>query len=179
MCIRDRVGSVLAYEELKRLVVFCKEEGLMLMADEVYQENVYCSKPFVSLKKVVRDLGPEYDDFELVSFHSTSKGMIGECGRRGGYMEMCGVDPKVQSHVLKLASSQLCSNLNGQLMCDLMLNEPRPGEASYAKWKEEKDALYGALKRKSIMMHRKLNSCLLYTSPSPRDKRQDRMPSSA
>ena len=73
-------------------------------------------------------------------------------------MEMCGVDPKVQSHVLKLASSQLCSNLNGQLMCDLMLNEPRPGEASYAKWKEEKDALYGALKRKSIMMHRKLNS---------------------
>ena len=152
------VGSVLAYEELKRLVVFCKEEGLMLMADEVYQENIYCSKPFVSLKKVVRDLGPEYDDFELVSFHSTSKGMIGECGRRGGYMEMCGVDPKVQSHVLKLASSQLCSNLNGQLMCDLMLNEPRPGEASYAKWKEEKDALYGALKRKSIMMHRKLNA---------------------
>ena len=32
--------------------------------------------------------GPEYDAFELVSFHSTSKGMIGECGRRGGYMEM-------------------------------------------------------------------------------------------
>ena len=25
----------------------------------------------------------------------------------------------------------------------------------------------------------KLNSCLLYTSPSPRDKRQSRMPSSA
>ena len=31
-------------------------------------------------------------------------------------MEMVGVDPGVQSHVLKLASSQLCSNLNGQLM---------------------------------------------------------------
>ena len=29
----------------------------------------------------------------------------------------------MQSHVLKLASSQLCSNLNGQLMVDLMLNE--------------------------------------------------------
>ena len=50
-----------------------EQEGLMLMADEVYQENIYCDKPFVSLKKVVRDLGPEYDDFELVSFHSTSK----------------------------------------------------------------------------------------------------------
>jgi len=152
------VGSVLTYDELRNLVVFCKQEGLMLMADEVYQENIYCDKPFVSLKKVVRDLGSEYDDFELVSFHSTSKGMIGECGRRGGYMEMVGVDPGVQSHVLKLASSQLCSNLNGQLMVDLMLNEPKPGEASYAKWREEKDSLYGALARKSKMVHAKLNA---------------------
>jgi aspartate/methionine/tyrosine aminotransferase len=23
------------------------QEGLMLMADEVYQENIYCDKPFV------------------------------------------------------------------------------------------------------------------------------------
>jgi len=105
-------GNVLSYDDLQQIVIFCKEEGLMLMADEVYQENIYCDKPFHSLKKVVRDLGPEYDEFELVSFHSTSKGMIGECGRRGGYMEMCGVCPGVQSHVLKLASSQLCSNLN-------------------------------------------------------------------
>ena len=28
-------------------------------------------------------------------------------------------------------------------------------------------------------VHRKRKSCLLYTSPSPRDKRQSRMPSSA
>ena len=117
----------MTYEELRNLVVFCKQEGLMLMADEVwcvvcahisvcaharvcrvdsirhwcacacwrggrqflrgatrqvdacvrefgrgpwyaaadarsadvkvYQENIYCDKPFVSLKKVVRDLG--------------------------------------------------------------------------------------------------------------------------
>ena len=47
------------------------------------------------MKKVVRDLGPDYDSFELVSFHSTSKGIIGECGRRGGYMELCGFDSKV------------------------------------------------------------------------------------
>jgi len=35
-------------------------------------------------------------------------------------MEMVGVDPGVQSHVLKLASSQLCSNLNGQLMVGII-----------------------------------------------------------
>lgn len=152
------VGSVLSYEDLTQLVIFCKKEGLMLMADEVYQENIYCDKPFHSLKKVVRDLGPDFNDFELVSFHSTSKGMIGECGRRGGYMEMVGVCPGVQSHVLKLASSQLCSNLNGQLMVDLMLNEPHAGEESYEKFKGEKDSIYNALLRKSKMVHRKLNS---------------------
>ena len=39
-----------------------------------------------------------------------------------------------------------------------MLNEPKPGEASYAKWREEKDSLYGALARKSKMVHAKLNA---------------------
>lgn len=42
-------------------------------------------RPFVSVKKVVRDLGKDFEGFELASFHSTSKGIIGECGRRGGY----------------------------------------------------------------------------------------------
>ncbi len=88
---------------------------------QVYQENIYCDKPFHSLKKVVRDLGPEYDEFELVSFHSTSKGMIGECGRRGGYMEMCGVCPGVQSHVLKLVSGR--PNLSKTKQCYL---NPKP-----------------------------------------------------
>ena len=44
----------MTYEDLVAIVVFCKQEGLMLMADEVYQENIYCDKPFVSLKKVLR-----------------------------------------------------------------------------------------------------------------------------
>ena len=33
---------------------------------------------FHSFKKVLRDLGSDYDDFELISFHSTSKGFLGE-----------------------------------------------------------------------------------------------------
>jgi len=152
------VGNVLSYDDLKSLVQFCKREGLMLLADEVYQENVYGSRPFISVKKVVRDLGPDYDDFELVSFHSTSKGITGECGRRGGYMEMCGVDPDVMAHVLKLASSQLCSNLNGQIMVDLCLHPPKPGEHSFASWKEERDKIFDGLKRKSKMVYDSLNA---------------------
>ena len=40
---------------------------------------------------------------------STSKGFIGECGRRGGFMELYNVDPYVHSQIYKLASSGLCS----------------------------------------------------------------------
>ena len=41
-------------------------------------------------------------DIPLVSIRSTSKGFYGECGRRGGYMEVCGFDPDVKA---ELASS--------------------------------------------------------------------------
>lgn len=82
----------------------------------VSQENVYAdTKKFVSMKKVVRDLGPDFDDFELASFHSTSKGLIGECGRRGGYMELCGFDQGVEGEIFKLACMGLCPNLDGQV----------------------------------------------------------------
>jgi hypothetical protein len=52
---------------------------LVLLADEVYQ-NVYIKKdnPFTSFKKVVKSMGPEYENFELISFHSISKGFAGE-----------------------------------------------------------------------------------------------------
>lgn len=35
-------------------------------------------------------MGPKYDQVELISFHSTSKGFFGECGKRGGYFELTG-----------------------------------------------------------------------------------------
>ncbi len=35
-------------------------------------------------------MGPAYSNVELISFNSVSKGMVGECGRRGGYFECTG-----------------------------------------------------------------------------------------
>ena len=35
-------------------------------------------------------MGKAYEDVELISFNSVSKGMVGECGRRGGYFECTG-----------------------------------------------------------------------------------------
>lgn len=46
---------------------------------QVYQENVYEDNcEFISFKKVLKSMGPEYDNMELISFHCTSKGYIGE-----------------------------------------------------------------------------------------------------
>jgi alanine transaminase len=46
---------------------------------KVYQVNIYNEKkPFVSFKKVLHRMGEQYKDVELLSFHSTSKGVIGE-----------------------------------------------------------------------------------------------------
>ena len=43
-------------------------------------------------------------------------------------------------------------------MVDLMVRPPKPSEASYARWKEQRDAIYDDLQRKSKMVYVKLNS---------------------
>lgn len=64
-------------------------------------------------------------DVTLASMMSISKGFYGECGRRGGYTELVNMDPKVLAEVYKLASINLCSNLNGQICMALVMNPPK------------------------------------------------------
>jgi len=73
------------------------------------------------MKKVVMDMGSEV---ELFSFHSTSKGLLGECGLRGGYVEIVNVEDDVLEQLFKLKSINLCSNTPGQLTVDLMVKPP-------------------------------------------------------
>jgi aspartate/methionine/tyrosine aminotransferase len=115
------------------------------MADEVYQTNIYMPKqrPFYSFKKVLRDMGREYEDFELISFHSVSKGMVGECGRRGGYFELAGIDIDVVAQIYKSVSITLCPNVQGQIMVELMVNPPKEGEPSYELYTKEISDIYG------------------------------------
>lgn len=40
------------------------------------------------MRKVLNEMGDPYKDtVELISMNSVSKGVLGECGLRGGYME--------------------------------------------------------------------------------------------
>ena len=59
--------------------------------------------------------------------------------------------------------------------------EFRSGSKSPAWQRKEGKSASGGLNRKGIASYRRANpgSCLLYTSPSPRDVEESRMPSSA
>jgi aspartate/methionine/tyrosine aminotransferase len=109
-------GAVLDEGSIRAVIQFAREHNLVIIADEVYQENVYGGK-FISFAKV---LGRE--DVPLFSMLSISKGFYGECGHRGGYLEVRN-PPKVQGSDLdfidlltKQASVSLCSNTAGQVL---------------------------------------------------------------
>lgn len=143
-------GSILSVENLRDLIKFCRDERLIILADEVYQENIYdpTNKPFYSVKRVLMEMGPDFSDqVELISFHSTSKGLLGECGRRGGYFECHNLDQEVMDQLFKVASVSLCSNVMGQLMVLLMVDPPKEGDESYELYNQERLAIHGKLIR--------------------------------
>jgi aspartate/methionine/tyrosine aminotransferase len=93
-------GTILSKQEMKDIIAFCRDNRIVLLADEVYQENVYSEKPWYSFKGVLGELSePERRGVEMVSFHSVSKGLLGECGRRGGYFECYGRLTHVFNHI--------------------------------------------------------------------------------
>lgn len=153
-------GQVLSKEAVRDVVRFCAKNHLVLFADEVYQENVYLEgAEFYSAKRAAYDAGLLEDDaIELVSFHSTSKGLYGECGMRGGYMELVGIDKFAHDELYKLASAGLCSNLPGQVMTSLMVRGPQPGDASFESHEAEKRAIFESLCRRSKIITTGLNS---------------------
>eukprot|EP00163_Fabomonas_tropica_P031692 TRINITY_DN762_c0_g1_i1.p1 TRINITY_DN762_c0_g1~~TRINITY_DN762_c0_g1_i1.p1 ORF type:complete len:490 (-),score=125.28 TRINITY_DN762_c0_g1_i1:101-1570(-) len=155
-------GNILSYDDMVTVVKFCHEHNLCLLADEVYQTNIYRDdRPFYSFRKVVQDVQKEdakYKDFELVSFHSTSKGFLGECGYRGGYMEVYGLGQEAMETVNKLISIGLCSNVSGQVMTGLMVNPPT-GDSEVAKlYAQERDDILASLRRRATKLSAALNS---------------------
>jgi alanine transaminase len=152
-------GQVLSKQAIQDIVKFCSKHKLVLLADEVYQENVYDDNAeFYSAKRAAYDTGLSQEDaIEMISFHSTSKGLFGECGRRGGYMELIGIDSSIKDQLYKLASASLCSNVPGQIMTSLLVNGPKPGDASYKSHEAEKKDIFDSLKRRAEIATKGLN----------------------
>lgn len=152
-------GQVLAYDNMVQLIKFCHRENLVLCADEVYQTNIYEKTPFTSFRQVLSEMDDKAvrTGVQLVSFHSVSKGFLGECGQRGGYFELVNFEEDVVEQLYKLASISLCSNVTGQLMVGLMCRPPKKGDASHDQYEQEKADILSSLQRRAKMLTAALN----------------------
>jgi len=148
-------GASLSEDDIKAVIEFAAQEKLVIMADEVYQTNVFIGK-FHSFKSVLRTLQEEdaekFKYVELASLHSISKGMVGECGHRGGYFELCGFDPEVVEQIYKFVSISLCAPVIGQCLVEMMVNPPKEGEPSYELYKQEWDGIFEGLKKRATAL---------------------------
>ena len=97
---------------------------MKVVSDHVLQSGVAgLEAQSAALLQVLSEMGDK--NVTLASMHSISKGFYGECGRRGGYLELVNVSSDVVSEFYKLASINLCSNLNGQICMALVMNPPK------------------------------------------------------
>ncbi|XP_072874668.1 alanine aminotransferase 1 isoform X2 [Chlorocebus sabaeus] len=158
-CLPHTPGQVQTRECIEAVIRFAFEERLFLLADEVYQDNVYAAgSQFHSFKKVLMEMGPPYaGQQELASFHSTSKGYMGECGFRGGYVEVVNMDAEVQQQMLKLMSVRLCPPVPGQALLDLVVSPPAPTDPSFAQFQAERQAVLVELAAKAKLTEQVFN----------------------
>ncbi|CAD7950420.1 unnamed protein product [Amoebophrya sp. A120] len=155
-------GNVLSRENIEAVLKLAYKYDLVVLADEVYQENVYenvTDKPFLSFRKVLLESEDTQmkEAVQLFSFHSISKGYYGECGLRGGYMHLTNIPEDVHAQIYKLCSMFLCSNTIGQGMIASVLNPPNPSDPSFELFDKEKSTTMSQLKRKAKIVHERLN----------------------
>lgn len=149
-------GAVLTRDAIKDILTVAARHGLVVVADEVYQENIFAGE-FHSFKSVLREMqhdhGERYDNVQLASLHSTSKGVSGECGQRGGYMELVGFKQEIKDIFLKLASISLCPVITGQALVEMMVNPPRKGSPSYERDQAERQLIHESYQSKATAIY--------------------------
>ena len=153
-------GGCLTDDAMEEVIQLCYEQNIVLIADEVYQKNIFFphDKPFHSFKKILRSM-PEHiaNSVELVSIHSISKGVSGECGRRGGYFECVNFSDEIMEQIYKMASINICPPVSGQVAVDLMMTPPHPGDPSYELYIAETATTLSNLKQRSQYMADRFN----------------------
>ncbi|KAI1631220.1 aminotransferase class I and II [Biscogniauxia mediterranea] len=149
-------GASLPEEDVRSVLEFAAEEKLVVMADEVYQTNVFIGT-FHSFRQVLHKLQQEdpekYGDVELASMHSVSKGMVGECGHRGGFFDLVGFDKEVVEQIYKFVSITLCAPVIGQCLVEMMVNPPKPGDPSWELYNEEYSGIFNRLKERANALY--------------------------
>ena len=113
------------------------------------------------MRRVLHEMGEPYShEVELVSMNSISKGMLGECGLRGGYMETHNLSNRAEQILYKLKSIELCANTIGQIATDLMVDPPHLGRESLAyveQYTNEYNTVFNGLKERAELLTRTFN----------------------
>lgn len=154
-------GSVLTLQHMWEVIKFAYKYGIVIVADEVYQSNIYGTHKFVSFKKAACSIEDPYKKVSLVSFNSISKGYSGECGVRGGYMEFHHFDKEVMAQIHKIRDA--CSvNVAGSIAMAVVCDPPSYENCSKEtadQFFKERDAILIGLEKKAKMTIDVLNQC--------------------
>lgn len=144
-------GQVLSRANIEEIIDICYKNNILIIADEVYQNNVYKKGvEFISFRKVLNEMPADIkSSVEVVSLNSVSKGLLGECGMRGGYMEAHNLDDFASDQLYKLKSIELCSNTTGQVATLLLVDPPKRGVESNVTmdlYEKERSDIFNGLK---------------------------------
>jgi aspartate/methionine/tyrosine aminotransferase len=145
-------GAILDEKSGREVVAFAAQHGLAIIADEVYQENLY-GADWISFARLVGE-----QEVPLFSLHSVSKGYFGECGHRGGYFEVrhepriAGSGAPLLPLLLKQASVNLCSNTMGQALTYLMVTPPEEGTPARERYEGERRQILDDLLAKATLI---------------------------
>ena len=155
-------GGCLPADAVADVLRFAANKNLVVMADEVYQTNVFIGE-FTSFKKSLRQLQQsttasasqkeKIDNLELASLNSISKGMVGECGHRGGYFELTGFSPDVAAQIYKFVSIMLCPPVIGQCLVEMQCNPPVAGDPSYDLYHSEYEGIKAGLRERATALY--------------------------
>lgn len=154
-------GSIFTLEQMEGIIRFAYKNKILIIADEVYEYNVYLGYKFTSFRKVALNIERPYNRVSLVSLNSISKGFTGECGLRGGYMDFYNFDPEVMGQIHKIRDA--CSvNVTGSIALAVLCDPPTIENASREtaeRFTKEKEGILSFLEHKAKRAMHVFNEC--------------------
>jgi len=149
-------GQVLSQGSMEAVIRFAERESLVILADEVYQDNIHTDDSgFMSFRGLAHQMGTA---IEVFSFHSVSKGAVGESGLRGGFVHCSNLGHDVRDQLRKIASISLCSNVVGQAMVASAVTPPPLRGPSRASYDQDIAEINGRFQRKAKLVWQRLNA---------------------
>ena len=83
---------------------------------------------------------------------------MGECGLRGGYLELANLSADVKAVFFKMLSARLCSSILGQIAMDCVVKPPHKGSPSYDLFIKEKQEVLDSLRERAKLIADTFNS---------------------